>query len=410
MVSFRICFDQWSNRPDRMHAEGPVFRVYTGAVEHPLWIHVLMDSFDVRTLQDEMGLQSQEREPHSDLRRAVLRYAIQCIEQGLREELFPVPPTDNTYELPVEKADISSLRQLLQEKTCTYQIREGRDLLCSVASSKDQTLRGHVGLQTFAPTSRALCRTCSLPDTDYVCSHFMHPEVLGMADRGMLQSRQLLGALCDLGKSEVQHPAQCHAGGHGCWERIFEQEYTLPAVLSSLTLPEALDFLDICWRLAFDKHKALFRFKSALDMAMLSLSCTTRDELSTRLSALANILKSMDVPDELLSAAKRQIPKDQTFTRLLDCLEGRLDAADYQACQAAVRVLRAVNDIRTAFQHNATARPLPAVLGMLALPYPLPACNEAWDCIRAKTAEALGVIREKVYRYATSSTSDTNRV
>ena len=84
------------------------------------------------------------------------------------------------------ETDLSAIRQLFQEKTCTYQIRQGRDLLCSVASASDPTRREQTGLQTVAPTSRALCRTCKLPDTDYICSHLMHPEVV-RRDEGTLQ-------------------------------------------------------------------------------------------------------------------------------------------------------------------------------------------------------------------------------
>src|SRR5262249_8580459 len=153
-----------------------------------------------------------------------------------------------------------------------------------------------------------------------LCSHCMHPEVIGTGARGLLQSRQLLGALCDLGRSEVSQPIRCHAGGHPCWERIVEQEVEALAVPSALTLPEAFDFLDTCWRLAFGKKQALLRLRNVTGTVMLSLPCATRDEFNTRLSALADMFKSMDVPDELLPKERRQIAKDQTFSRLLACL------------------------------------------------------------------------------------------
>ena len=87
-----------------------------------------------------------------------------------KDGLFLEPPTHNTFSVPVEAADFPAIQQLLQEKTCTYQIRQGCNLLCSAAISTNPTRRAQTGLQPLAPTSRVLCRTYALPDTDYVCS------------------------------------------------------------------------------------------------------------------------------------------------------------------------------------------------------------------------------------------------
>jgi len=124
--------------------------------------------------------------------------------------------------------------------------------------------------------------------------------------------------------------------------------------------------------------------------------------LTGALAALADVLKSMQIPDDLLAATDRQIPQDQTLTRLLALLKPQLDAVDYQSCERAVGVLRAINQVRTAFQHSGAARDLPVALAKLALSYPPPNWGDTWDCIRGKTVAALGVLRDTMRRLGDS--------
>lgn len=399
MVAFRIHFVKWERRPDRNNVEGPFFQVFVQAETHPFRsIHALMDPSDIHALQHEIGLQGFHG--NDRVQQAVIRYAIQRIEHGLREGLFPAELNRNTTNLPLEEADILALRQLLQEKTCTYQLQEGQDLLCSAASAEDKTVHGKSGFRFVAPTSRAMYYTYTLPDTDYLCSHFLHPEV--HATRNARMVRQLVKGLCDIGRDEVQQPEQCRAGGSQCWEWLIEpmqEQLTIPA--SPLALPETLDFLDTAWRVAFGKRHALLRLRDTTSSAKLSQACTTRADFESQLSALADILKAMDIPDALLSKT-REIPKDQTFTRLLDCLQTRLEGSDYPEVERAVSMLRTVNDIRVALQHSGATRELPASMAKLGISYP-PQWGDAWDRIRASTIEALRVIREKVLKYATES-------
>jgi hypothetical protein len=266
----------------------------------------------------------------------------------------------------------------------------------------DPTAISQIGLRTLAPTSRSLCRGCNFPDTDYLCSHLLHPKITGRPSTINPGRRTINTALCDLGRADISSPSQCHAGGHPCWERILEPEADAPVLPPApLALPEALDFLDTAWRLWKGKKQPLFQVKSTRGSAELALSCTTRDECMSRLTALADTLKSMTIPDDLLLEKDRQVPGDQTFTRLLACLKPHLEEADYQPCEQAVGVLRAVNGVRTAFQHSGAARELPIILEKLAISYPPPSWGETWDRIRAKTVEALGIIRETVRRLAT---------
>jgi hypothetical protein len=309
-----------------------------------------------------------------------VRFAVTRITQGLKDGRFREPPTRNTLTLPVEADDLPTIQQLLQEKTCAYQVRQGRDLFCSAASADDPTRRVQTGLQTLAPTSRDFCQVCALPDTDYVCSHLLHPEVAGKANKGKLYARELRGALCDLGNREIDQPSKCRAGGHLCWEWLVEAELERPAIpVSPLTLPEAFDYLDVCWRLAFER-KPLVRVKNLTGVAMLSLPCATHEELIARLSALADVLNSLDIPDTLLPEPSKVQPG--TLNRLQACLKGRLEAAEHPGCDHAIALLRAVMSLRVSFQHSVTARDLPTVCFQLSLPFPLPAWGETWERLR----------------------------
>jgi hypothetical protein len=98
-----------------------------------------------------------------------------------------------------------------------------------------------------------------------------------------------------------------------------------------------------------------------------------------------------------------KINKDQTFLRLLDCLQARLEESDYQEVQRAVRTLQSINRVRASLQHVGALDELPTRLAELNIPYPLQWEN-AWDRIRAVTIESLRVIREKVLRYADNAT------
>ena len=205
-----------------LNAEGPFFNIYAKGEEDLIRsINVLISRSDIHSLRNEMILQESEKD--AQLQRVVIRYAIQRIEQGRREDIFPNPPNGTTDNIFVERDDRPMLRQMLQDKTCEYQIKEGRDLLCSAASEANATVHSQRGFQFIAPTTQALCRACGLPDTDYLCSHLTHPEVLARSDRGTLAVRQLVSGLCNIGHSEVnQSPERCRPGGHECWERLIE--------------------------------------------------------------------------------------------------------------------------------------------------------------------------------------------
>jgi hypothetical protein len=103
----------------------------------------------------------------------------------------------------------------------------------------------------------------------------------------------------------------------------------------------------------------------------------------------------MTIADDLLLPETRGLKRDRTFDRILACKRLKeLEEADYQACECAVKILRTINKVRNVRQHP-DKREFLRALTELGISY-LPIWSDAWDRIRARTIEALGVVRENV--------------
>lgn len=143
-----------------------------------------------------------------------------------------------------------------------------------------------------------------------------------------------------------------------------EPELEAPAIPAENALGEAFDFLNAVWELQF--KRPLLRLRSLAADGRLALPCRNRGEFDNPMNALADLLKRLDIADDLLPEDKRGIPKDRTFARLEACLEPDLDQADLARLKAALDLLRATNAIRVAAQH-AGAGSLPEAFERLGL-------------------------------------------
>ena len=313
------------------------------------------------------------------------------------------PPIERTGEekLVVRETDLPLLRELMAEKDCDYQISEGRDLFCTAASRLDRTAVSSDAYRTLAPTSLALCLTCGVPDSDYLCSHLHHPRVLaeevGPGHRNF--QRTLEGAFCDLNKSELGDGAGCHPGGNTCWERaITAKKAANPAVpYSPRDLPVALDFLNEVWRRAFS-GKHLLVMKSVESTIGLALPCSTREEFRSRLTELADLFKLMTIDDDQLQGHKTRLNKDKTFDRMTAALEQLLAGSDseIETAIAAIAVLRSINQARVGLQHSGAADKLSGAMVNLGVSYPIEDYGEVWKTILVRATEAVSAIRKAI--------------
>ncbi|MEU7916440.1 hypothetical protein [Microbispora bryophytorum] len=344
---------------------------------------------------------------HDSLNNALLLYAVRRLEPLAMEWLSTETRPVNSGDLwSLTSEDVPQLLALVQDKTCNYQTRIRRDLYCTAASDKDETASSSIGGRRAAPTSKPLCRSCALPNTDFICSHLMHARVAGMRAYAGVISRSVAGALCDQGRDEVREVDKCRAGGHGCWQRVIEVEPPAITPVSPLELAEAFDVLDAVWRLAFDKKKPLLSLSTVATPAALSLGCTTRAEFETRLSDLADLIDRIRVGDTLLrprSDEEMNKDKDQlraSLNRMVDCLHHHLPAAQHPAVDAAIKTLRTIRGARNAQQHGITeGGGLTAKLRELGIHDAPPNWAGAWDVVRARTVEALTALRHELMAY-----------
>ena len=160
-----------------------------------------------------------------------------------------------------------------------------------------------------------------------------------------------------------------------------------PLLLPPLALPEALDHLDLAWRLLTKKR--LVQIPRAMLAAKLTLPAISGEEFESRLSGLADLLASMTVPvGELLADSKPMM-------RLKAELQRRLGDQAAPALEA-VSTLQSVANLRNSQQHQGSAARYDsdrAALGLERFGSDWPG---AWEHLRAVTVDALTRLREEI--------------
>ena len=152
---------------------------------------------------------------------------------------------------------------------------------------------------------------------------------------------------------------------------------------SSLSLPEAIDYLNLVWHKHADAP--LIRISRAESAVRIALDCATADEFESRISALCTILGSLSLPD-----------RDES--RLIDLrayVTEKLGADSARAAEA-IDDLRAVFDLRVWRQHaGADVR---GARGMKRLGMALPVYDwgAAWAHVQGRTVAALSALREEL--------------
>jgi hypothetical protein len=398
-IGFRVTFELMSDAGSFLAAGWLPFRFYVSRTNEQVPLFSFGVHFDEFA---KMELDHLRGEYADRLNQAIYRWSLRETERRLVQGNHPGERTRDVQVIELRREDVSLIRLLAEEKTCRYQHRESDDLFCSAASKDDVTVAGQIGLRLLAPTSRITCRGCTLPDTDAICSHFVHPQVAHIP--GFTRSRGLLAAQCDRGRNEIQQAINlCRAGGHGCWERLVEPRSQLPLwPYSPRELAVALDFLSMSWQLAFGAP--LLRLRSVEATVGLVAPATSREEFGARLAELADLLKLIDIADQLLPDGGPGISRDMTLVRLKTALESRMAEEEKDSVGKAVTVLQAVNKVRRALQHSGAAQELPGALSQLGVPYPIADYEEAWRLVRSRTAEAVTAIRKAVQSLGTDRT------
>ncbi len=156
---------------------------------------------------------------------------------------------------------------------------------------------------------------------------------------------------------------------------------------SSLSLPEAIDYLNAVWRV--HAGKPLLRIARAEGAAKLALDCATVDELEARLSALCGILGDLQLPEA---------EGNKTLIELKGYLLQKLPGEAAARAEHAVDDLRAFFDLRTWRQHPGGRPEEQGRRGMQRLGVELPTGDwqGAWQHLQVRAVAALSALREEV--------------
>lgn len=161
----------------------------------------------------------------------------------------------------------------------------------------------------------------------------------------------------------------------------------LPLHPSSLSLPEAIDYLNAMWRASVGSGTALIRFSRAEAAAKLALDCSTVDEFESRLSALAGILAQLRLPQET---------GDKKLVDLRKFLGQILSDDSATRAQDAINVLRDIVALRVWRQHPGTEEVAADAARRLRVALPSESWGATWDHIRELAVSALSAIREEI--------------
>lgn len=389
-MTTRVEFDDWLPA-DGLDAWNPIprFRLLDG--DDSLGIVILLLSRSAEELLlHQLGLAWKSGKHHEPVVRAMLRYGVHEIERRIQQGILPQEDAYNAHKVAIGSDDLPLLVELAGDKSCEYQAAEGRDLYCLAAAASDNTVRFVISGRAAAPTSRPLCNACELPDTDYICSSFSHAEVTGIgAASSSTIRRTLSGGLCQKGRPEIdERPGECKPSGNRCWERLVDRSPAHVSTTPPLQLPEAVDHLDMAWRLLFGRDQRLLRSSGMADIAALMLPCGSREDFESRISDLADLLKHLVVNNEQLPEEAQEVPKDHTLERLKRALVARVDGTEADEVEGAIRVLQAANRIRVGQQHPDAIKQTQGSFEVLGVRYPVDDWDGAWSKIRSAAADA----------------------
>lgn len=196
---------------------------------------------------------------------------------------------------------------------------------------------------------------------------------------------------------------------YGEYVRRFVVKYHVPrrveqrVVVSPLTLPAALGYLDTVWRVMEGRDNHLVALPSPERAASLAFDAGTQAEYLERIAALGDVLKWLKVP------AGGDQKGGHPLERLRAYLEWRLPVESHARINGAVDQLVDVTDIRNGGLH---AEAEPAALRAyqeLGVAFPITNPGAAWEAVRAATVSAIDAIREEVLSYVDSRATEAVR-
>lgn len=156
-----------------------------------------------------------------------------------------------------------------------------------------------------------------------------------------------------------------------------------PVVLPPTALPEALDHLDLAWRLL--TGTPLVRITRAMLPAVLTQPAASAEEFESRCSALADVMNSLCTGT----------PEQPSLHGLKAQLADRLGERSGRA-REAVDVLRHIVAVRVGQQHRGADQRAQQARSALGLTAYASDWTAEWEHLRVVTVQALTTIREEI--------------
>lgn len=158
---------------------------------------------------------------------------------------------------------------------------------------------------------------------------------------------------------------------------------------SPLGLANALDYLDVVWRLKFGRR--LLVLPGAEKTTRLAFDAGSAEEFDSRLSALGDILSALD------ASGLKGTSGGHAVQRIFDAMPLECPGVDRGRLDRAHPVLKAAIDLRNGLQHHGKdPQRVVDALSAFGLPYPVLNHTTAWRTITPTVVEALNTLREAI--------------
>ena len=156
---------------------------------------------------------------------------------------------------------------------------------------------------------------------------------------------------------------------------------------SPLTLPAAIDYFDVVWKLKFGAH--LVVAPGVERSARLALDASSPEEVDSRLSAVSELLNGLKVSGQ---TDKGRNP----LTQLSTFLKSKLPAETHARIDKAVKILQDVQKLRNSGQHYGASHDSVTAFGRLGLGYPVSDWSRTWGRIQKIVATAFDDLRDEI--------------
>jgi hypothetical protein len=168
---------------------------------------------------------------------------------------------------------------------------------------------------------------------------------------------------------------------------VTKEEHLDDTFVSPFMLPASIDYLDAVWQNRF--QQPLVVPPGVERSARLAFTASNVEEADSRLSALAELLKNLNVPG---APGVDGHPLKRMKAFLLEALPSEAhDRVTY-----AIEILDAARRMRVGGQHYEVSPMTIAACAQLDIAYPVSDWSAAWARIQSKAAAAVDAIRDEI--------------